>query len=143
MSTKSGKGRYFEYSGIGYLIVRTTTARSAVPISGATVTIRGAEPELSLIFFSLQTDKSGMTEKVALPSPPKGACEVLGKRPYCLYNIDVHADGYHPQSYRGILIFDGITSYHTTDLIPLHASGFEDNPHENPQSAGQEPHRLY
>ncbi|NLW74775.1 MAG: hypothetical protein GX057_07850 [Clostridiales bacterium] len=110
----------FGLTGVGYLIIRTTTARSAVPVSGATVTIKGAEPELSEIHITLKTDHDGMTEKETLPCPPKTVRPVIGQRPYSLYDIHVHAEGYVPRSCIGIPIFDGITSYQTIDLVATH-----------------------
>ncbi|MGI6167210.1 MAG: hypothetical protein ACOYIA_03625 [Eubacteriales bacterium] len=113
-------GKMGGVSCVGYLIIRTTTARSAVPVSGATVTIKGVEPELSEIHLTLKTDHDGMTEKVALPCPPKTVRPVIGQRLYSLYDVYVHAEGYVPRSCIGIPIFDGITSYQTIDLVATH-----------------------
>ena len=144
MSIKTGKmGGNFEYSGIGYLIIRTTTARYAVPVAGATVIIKCAEHELAEIMYTLKTDQNGMTEKVALPCPPKSAQQVYGKRPYCLYDIYVQAEGYIPRSYIGISIFNGITSYHTVDLLPLPESGLNSQLFEDPQIVSPNPNDVY
>jgi hypothetical protein len=110
-------------SGTGYLIVRATTARSAVPVPGATINIIKANGETSHIIYSLKTDRNGMAEKISLAAPLKQVSisdDVI--RPYALYNIEVYADGYAPQSYLDVPVYDGITSYQTADLIPLPSS---------------------
>ncbi len=110
-------------TGRGYLIVRATTARSAVPVPNATVNIRGSSAESSHILYSLKTDVNGLSGKIPLPAPLKSSAEhERSTRPYEQYNIEVFAEGYTPQNYLNVPIFDGITSYQTADLVPLPAS---------------------
>lgn len=107
-------------TGLGYLIVRVTTARGAVPIPDATVDIRDNNLESTDIIFTMKTDRNGMTSKIALPAP--GIADLTSStcvRPYYPYIIDVQADGYYPQTYLDVTVYDGITSYQTADLIPL------------------------
>ncbi len=123
MDKQNKNNEEINLSGTGYLIVRTTTARSAVPVPGAIINIRGVCTENSFVLYSLKTDSNGMTEKVSLPAPPKALTQSENiTRSFALYCIDVFADGYVPQSYINVPVFDGITSYQTADLVPVSAS---------------------
>lgn len=120
-----------EMTGMGYLIVRATTARGAIPLEGANVTVRNRLPEFEEgrgdAVVSSVTDRSGNTQRIALPAPPRAASETPGDaKPYSTYDIEVFADGYYQHRYYGIPIFDGITAVQQADLIPLPENGFPD-----------------
>ena len=112
--------------GTGYLAVRVTTARGAIPLEGARVQIRRlpespADATEDLI-LSAVTERDGKIPLVPLPAPPKE--ESLspsngGKRPYALYLLEVRLEGYHAQTYNGVPIVDGVIAVQTVDLIPL------------------------
>ena len=61
-------------TGYGYIIVRVSTARGAIPLEGATVTVRNYDPEFEVgrgdIIAVYTTNSSGLTERFALPAPP-------------------------------------------------------------------------
>lgn len=118
-------------TGTGYLIVRATTARGAIPLEGANVTVRNRLPEFEEgrgdAILSAVTDRSGNTERIALPTPSRETSERPGNaKPYSSYDIEVFADGYYQHRYYGIPIFDGITAVQQADLIPLPENGFPD-----------------
>lgn len=105
----------------GFLIVKVSTASGAIPIEDVTVVLQGNEPENSDVLISLITDRDGLTRKVALPAPARalsGAPDPASK-PYSSYNIDVYKEGYYPQHYNRIPIFDGIVSVQNAAIIPL------------------------
>lgn len=120
-----------ENTGTGYLIVRTATARGAIPLENALVNIRVAafpdgerqESDTSgegLLIAALTTDRDGLTPRTALPAPARALSESPGnKQPYALYDIDVSLDGYMSNYYQNVPIFDTVTSLQTVDLIPL------------------------
>lgn len=118
-------------TGVGYLIVRVTTARGAIPLEGARVDIRTYEEEQSSdpstrgdIVASLITGRDGTTVRVPLQTQPAAASESPGtKQPYARYSADVFLEGYRRQSYLGIPIFDGITSLQSAVLVPLPEDG--------------------
>lgn len=118
-------------SGIGYLIVRASTARGAIPLAGARVDIRRYEDEKTGdparrgdIVASLVTGTDGNTVRVPLPTPPASASESPGAAtPYGRYSVDVFLEGYRRQSYIGIPIFDGVTSLQSAVLVPLPEDG--------------------
>lgn len=118
-----------ENLGIGYLIVRVTTAQGAVPIEGATVYVFDYNPEDSKkngnVVAVRKTDYSGLTGRIPLPAPPRSMSQSRGDgtKPYSNYNINVDYDGYYLQSYINVPIFDGVVAVQVADLIPLPEDG--------------------
>lgn len=106
---------------VGYLIVKVSTARGVIPLSGATVNIRPSDQDDTSMLFSLTTDRDGKTEKITLPTPPRSASQIpdSGTVPYALYNIDVFADGYVPLFFQNVPIFPAITSIQPAVMVPL------------------------
>ena len=118
--------------GLGYMIVRVSTARGAIPLEGATVTVSNYAPEFEGgrgdVIAAHTTDRSGITPKIALKAPPRSLSMSPGNgRSYQTYNVSVAKDGYYSQNYINAPIFDGITSIQTADIIPLPDNGQTDN----------------
>ena len=114
--------------GKGNLIVHVTTARGAIPLEGAQVTVRGYEPEFTEnrgdVLLTLTTDRSGNTERITLPTLPlSDSMSPTDTRPFSVYNLEVHLEGYRGQIYYGLPIFDGITAIQPVDMIPLSEDG--------------------
>ena len=105
----------------GYLIVRASTASGAIPVEGVTVIVQGRDEENSNVFLSLITDRDGLTQKITLPtvSRDESLSPSANIKPYSLYNIEVYKDGYYPQHYSGVAIFEGITAVQNARIIPL------------------------
>ena len=119
-------------TGLGYMIVRVTTARGAIPLEGAIVTVSDYAPEFESgrgdVIAVYKTDRSGITEKFALPAPPRALSMSPGNgKSYKTYNLSVRKEGYYSQNYINAPIFDGITSIQSADMIPLSDNGQSDN----------------
>ena len=72
---------------IGFLTVEVKTANGAIPIEGATVYVYPAT-EGSDLLYSLRTNQSGQSERVALDTKDKKMSQVPGiEQPYTLYNV--------------------------------------------------------
>ncbi len=123
--------------GMGYMIVRVTTARGAIPLEGAVVTVsdyfgQGDEVgenagERGNAIGTYITNSSGLTEKFALPAPPRALSMSPGNgKGYLTYNVRVDKEGYYQQNYINAPIFDGITSIQNADMIPLSDNGQTD-----------------
>ncbi len=114
-----------EYTQTGYLIVRVSTARGAIPLENATVTVRGYDPSTtpdvsSGVLVSTRTNPDGSTDRIALPALPKALSQEAGNgKSFATYNIDVAAPGYYLQSNINVPIFEGITAVQNSYLIPL------------------------
>ena len=115
--------------GEGYIVVRVSTARGAIPLAGAEVIVRQNELENSTdILASMLSSNSGLTARIALPAPSRKLSESPGNaKPFATYNIEVRADGYFTQNYNEVAVFDGITSYQNAILIPLPDNAKTDN----------------
>lgn len=119
--------------GNGKLIFRVTTARGAIPLMNAQITVNYHLPEPDTnranTIAVLYTDRDGKTEPLVLEAP-KRALSMFpssnGANPFSYYDAEILLDGYQRQSYSRIPIFDGITSIQPADLIPLLENGKTD-----------------
>ena len=121
---------------IGYLLIKVSTARGAIPLENATVSVRGTPAEHSGILYSIETDSSGLTPRLALPAPPKNLSQEPSNviPPYSLWNIDVYLEGFSTAHYTNVPVYSGITSIQNADLIPL-PEGFFPNESYNESSS--------
>ena len=106
---------------IGYLIVRVSTASGAIPIEGASVIIQGKEDNNRDVLFSFVTNRDGLTPKITLPSVSVdlSTSPSPSQTPYTNYTIDVFKEGYYPQHYINVPIFEGVTAVQSADIIPI------------------------
>ena len=133
------------YTGRGYLVVRVSTASGALPLSGATVLVRGDEENFSAVIARLTSGEDGLTPKIALLAPPRSLSmsPASKQKPYASYHVEVYLDGYHDSLTHNIPIFDGITSVIPAEMIPIPKNGFPDyDPNPTPQSNESEAPEL-
>ncbi len=124
-----------EMTGTGYLVTRVTTALGAIPVEGATVTVRDGMSSINdrgAVIATLTTNKDGLTPKIKLPAPAVLNSTSPGSFfPYASYNIDVLAEGYYRQFFNGVPIYEGITSIQPSMLVPIaqtkYPNGIGDN----------------
>ena len=116
----------------GYLIVKVSTASDAIPIENASVIVQGKDEDNQEILLSLLTDRDGLTTKIMLPAPPRELSESPSppSKPYSVYNIDVYKEGYYPQHYNGVPIFQNITAIQNAHIVPTSEFGAQ-NPYTN------------
>ena len=119
-------------TGYGYMIVRVTTARGAIPLEDAIVTVHNYDPEFEKgrgdVIAVYTTGSSGLTPRFSLPAPPKELSLSPGNgKSYATYGITVTKSGYHRQEYVNVPVFEGITAIQSADLIPLPDNGQTDN----------------
>lgn len=120
--------------GTGYLIVKVSTARGAIPLENASVYIRGAQESNSGVIFSQTTNNAGLTRKTALPAPSRTLSESPGNTGvFALYDIDIFKEGYGDLHFVNVAVFDSITSIQPAIMIPLPDNKFSDSysPNEN------------
>lgn len=134
-------------TGAGKLIFQVTTAGGAIPLEGAVVSVMDsvpdAIPDLSgeprIVMY---TGDDGKTRPLTLPAPARTQSQEAQSPseplPYALYNATVELDGYYPQGFSLIPVFDGITSIQRLDLIPLPLDSFPGTP-PNPIREGVNP----
>lgn len=126
----------------GYLVVKVTTARGAIPLSGASVIIRSEEAGATDVLYSLSTDESGQTPKVSLPAPSRASSESPGNaRPFATYSIDVVSAGYLPQAFRGVPVFSSVLSIQPAVMIPtLEGAAGRSDPPASDRTSTEEPY---
>lgn len=109
-------------NGTASLIVRTTTAREALPLEGTLVIISrniGGGPTLQWMGL---TDISGNTVRIPLPAPDEGRSERPGDtRPYASYIIQAVKNGYYTAEFRNVPVFAGVTAIQPVEMVPLPA----------------------
>ncbi len=105
----------------GFLVVRVSTARGAIPLEGASVIIQSSEIENSGIKYSLRSDADGITQKVALPTPSIGLSESPNNsgEPYSLWNIRVFKNGYIPLTFQNVPVYSSVVSIQPAVMIPF------------------------
>lgn len=105
---------------IGYLIVNVVTARGAIPLSNATVTISDIEKSGNPTVTVVSTDTGGKTPKISLYAPDRSISMHPGtQKPYSSYLIEVEKEGYYSVTNNGVPIFSGITSIQPVEMFPL------------------------
>ncbi|MBQ0124822.1 MAG: hypothetical protein KBS59_00675 [Clostridiales bacterium] len=105
----------------GRLIVRVSSANSAIPIYDATVAMRIVEDGRPRLFAVLFTDSSGETDVVDVPTPSKelSLSPLPDSVPYSVITIEVSSEGYYSAVNLGVPVFPGVTSVQNVNLIAL------------------------
>lgn len=117
-----------QLTGEGYLRVRVSTARGAIPLPDAIVNISSSDKDNSGILASAVTDADGLTPKISLPAPPRqNSQQPNTANPYSNYNIEVALPGFYSQFYTNVPVFDGIAAIQSAELKPLAKNGNTDN----------------
>ena len=99
------------------LIFQLSTARSALPVQGASVLV--TDP-ITGRNTRLTTDQSGRTHVLCVTAPPLSWSQSPGNdgRPYNIYHADIRAEGYVPVRLTGIQVFAGQQSLQMVEMIP-------------------------
>ncbi len=101
------------------LQVRVYTARGAIPIQNAVVTITGKNPDNALQYVTL-TDENGFSPPVVLPAMDrKLTLQPAENIPVSTYDVLVVAPGYFRVRNRNIPVYDGTSAVQPVELIPL------------------------
>ena len=99
------------------LIFQLSTARSALPVQGASVLV--TDP-ITGRNTRLTTDQSGRTHVLCVTAPPLSWSQSPGNdgRPYSIYHANIRAEGYVPVRLTGIQVFAGQQSLQMVEMIP-------------------------
>lgn len=104
----------------GFLIVNVTTARGAIPLADATVTVSQLNGGVDTPVAVVRTDIDGKTEKLTLQAPPPDNSQTPNPTgpSYALYNVEVVKNGYYTENELNIPVFSGITSIQPVRMLP-------------------------
>jgi hypothetical protein len=107
---------------IGTLLVQVTTSRASLPVRDATVVVTSAalDGRHELVCLT-QTDESGLTEPIQLPTPssPDGGQTPGGSVPFAMYSLWVEHPEYTLAFVENFQVFPGIESVQQVSLVPL------------------------
>lgn len=102
----------------GRLKISVTSTIGLIPVRDATVKISYKGMPDSII-ETLDTDISGQTEEIELPSPPlEYSLTPESPQPYSEYNIEVNAPGYEPTTVSGTEILSGTLALQPVEMTP-------------------------
>jgi len=103
----------------GLLQINVVSAANHFPIQDATVSIAGTdEPDRTL--EELDTDASGQTPEVSLPTPPlEYSMEPGEPRPYGEYTLRITAPGFEPVLITGTEVLPGILALQPVEMRPI------------------------
>lgn len=110
-----------QYPQTGYIKTSVVTARGAIPLKNAQVTIFKTIDGMTKVIAHGLTDESGEFANVALPAPSKslsGSPTQGQSRPYATYDIVVTYPDYIPVKSYNVPVFEGIVSIQTFNMIP-------------------------
>ena len=114
----------------GYLVVRAFTARNALPIEGATVTVmrHKAGSTSGEVLKITRTGPDGNTPVMELPTVKAELSEVPGNPcPYSTYDVQIDYPGNFSILNVGVPVYDGIKSLQPAEMVPL-PENFQGNP---------------
>jgi len=99
------------------LVVSLSSARQALPVSTATVTVTDND---GAIFGIMASDASGRTQPLCLAAPPAQLSlePDSPELPYAVYNVFIEAAGFTPIEVLGVQLFDGRESILEIELEP-------------------------
>lgn len=105
----------------GTLIVNTSIAGGALPLSGTVVRIIGTDETNKLTEYSVITDIDGVTAHISLPAPSRELSQAPGakEQPYALYNIEISAPGYYTKRIFDVAVFEGEETIQLVNMIPF------------------------
>ena len=118
----------------GIMIVRATTASGAYPVSDVNVSITGASKVGKDTRISIQTDESGITQPILLPTPPRALSlsPSSTEEVFSRYDVEIFKEGYYRKKLYDVAMFSGITSVLPINMIPSTSYNTEQNaPREN------------
>ncbi len=103
----------------GRLKISVTSSIGLIPVTDATVKISYKGMPDSII-ETLNTDISGQTEEISLPSPPlEYSMEPGAEQPYSEYNVEVNAPGYEPVMVSGTEVLPDSLALQPIEMNPI------------------------
>ena len=116
-----------KYDSQGFIQVSAYTAAGALPVPALTVRISGNEEGNVGVEYSVKTDRNGLTEVIALPTPSAVYSQSPdpAEQPYARYDVYASGEGFYPKAVYDVAIFGGIKAILPLEMIP--DAGFNRN----------------
>ena len=110
-------------SEIGRLLVSVTSSVGFIPIKNATVKIyaeRQSADQERVLVETLNTNESGQTDRVDLPTPPRSLSQEPSEiRPYAEYDMEISAEAYEPVSISGSEVMSDALAVQNVEMNPI------------------------
>ena len=106
----------------GTILVQVFTARQALPVPGARVTIVHASVDDNTLVGIAMTDRDGRTRPIEVPTPARALSEAPltdNVIPFSVYDIRVEKAGYYTVNINDVQVFSGEQTLQTVDMTPL------------------------
>jgi hypothetical protein len=102
------------------LVVQVSTARQAVPVPGAYVSVFCGEDESKVLIAFHPTDESGKTDAMLLAAPDRALSQTPNSPslPYSLYKVRVDHPGFVSVTLENVQLFGGVETILPVDLVP-------------------------
>lgn len=102
----------------GYIRVKAYQSRAELPLKDVAVAITASDGTAIAL---LLTDRSGLTDTVAIPVPDieAGQAPDTGEIPFTSVNVYARLKGYEQIENEGVQIFPDTTTLQNLELIPL------------------------
>lgn len=109
-----------KYDSQGFIQISAYTAGGALPVSDVTVRISGNEEANNGIEYSVLTDRNGLTDVIALPTPKASYSLAPGalEQPYAKYDVEASKDGFYSKKIYDVSVFSGIKAILPLEMIP-------------------------
>jgi len=105
---------------VGFLIVNAVTAGGLLPVEGALITVSITDGQDTTIYRVTTTDRSGRTDKIAIPTPPIELSLSPGNdKPYATVIIEGDKEGFYNSTYINAPIFPQTVTLQQVDLVPI------------------------
>ncbi len=107
-----------DLSSTGYIIARAYASRAQFPLEDVVVSVTASDGTALALRL---TDRSGLTEPIAIPTPEKSAGETpdTGEVPYTTVNLYARLKGYEQVEMEHLQVFPGTVTRQNLELIPL------------------------
>ena len=109
-----------KYDSQGFIQVSAYTAAGALPVPNLSVRISGSEEGSAGVEYSVLTDRNGLTEVIALPTPSVSYSQAPepAEQPYARYDVHASGRGFYPKTVYDVAIFSGIKAILPLEMIP-------------------------
>lgn len=108
-----------QYSRTGYLKTQALTARKTFPVKGVKVEVLKNLPSGTYTISTQQTDASGNTSPVKLPTLPSGDSLDPGiAQPFVTYDVRFTHPDYTEVVVNNVPIYEDLTTFQQVEMIP-------------------------
>ena len=109
-----------KYDSEGFIQISAYTAAGALPVPDISVRISGSEEGNKGLEYLVKTDRNGLTEVIALPTPSASysLSPNAPEQPYAKYDVRASRDGFYEKTVYDVAVFSGVKAILPLEMIP-------------------------